>query len=99
MNTKKIIAAVENGQLTMEALDKSVARVLELILKSQASLEADAVHADLQAHHELAARIAEETCVLLKNDGLLPVSAGKKVAVIGALANNTRYQGAGSSKN
>ena len=98
MNTKKIIAAVENGQLTMEALDKSVARVLELILKSQASLEADTVHADLQAHHELAARIAEETCVLLKNDGLLPVSAGKKVAVIGALANNTRYQGAGSSK-
>ncbi|GGN28885.1 MULTISPECIES: glycoside hydrolase family 3 C-terminal domain-containing protein [Marinomonas] len=98
MNTKKIIAAVENGQLSMEALDKSVARVLELILKSQASLESDKVTADLTAHHELAARIAEETCVLLKNDGLLPVSVGKKVAVIGALANNTRYQGAGSSK-
>ncbi|MGO2510549.1 glycoside hydrolase family 3 C-terminal domain-containing protein [Marinomonas polaris] len=98
MNTKKIIAAVENGQLTIEALDKSVARVLELILKSQASLEANTVQADLQAHHELAARIAEETCVLLKNDGLLPVSVGKKIAVIGALANSTRYQGAGSSK-
>lgn len=98
MNTKKIIAAVENGQLTMEALDKSVARVLELILKSQASLESGKIQADLKAHHELAARIAEETCVLLKNDGLLPVAVGKKVAVIGALANNTRYQGAGSSK-
>jgi beta-glucosidase len=98
MNTKKIIAAVKSGQLTMEALDKSVSRVLELILKSQASLESDKVKADLNAHHDLAARIAEETCVLLKNDGLLPVSAGKKIAVIGALANNTRYQGAGSSK-
>jgi len=98
MNTKKIIAAVESGQLTMEALDKSVARVLELILKSQASLESDKVTADLTAHHKLAARIAEETCVLLKNDNLLPVAVGKKVAVIGSLANNTRYQGAGSSK-
>ncbi|WP_137168915.1 glycoside hydrolase family 3 C-terminal domain-containing protein [Marinomonas sp. FW-1] len=98
MNTKKIIAAVENGQLTMAELDKSVARVLALILKSQASLESDKVEADLNAHHELAARIAEETCVLLKNDGLLPVAPGKKVAVIGALANSTRYQGAGSSK-
>ncbi|MGO2355287.1 MAG: glycoside hydrolase family 3 C-terminal domain-containing protein [Marinomonas foliarum] len=98
MNTKKIIAAVKSGQLTMEALDKSVSRVLELILKSQASLESDKVKADLNAHHDLAARIAEETCVLLKNDGLLPVAAGKKIAVIGALANNTRYQGAGSSK-
>ncbi|WP_417527674.1 glycoside hydrolase family 3 C-terminal domain-containing protein [Marinomonas shanghaiensis] len=98
MSTKKIIAAVESGQLTMEALDKSVARVLKLILKSQASLESDKVKADLNAHHELAARIAEETCVLLKNDNLLPVAVGKKVAVIGSLANNTRYQGAGSSK-
>lgn len=98
MNTQKIIAAIENGQLTMEALDKSVARVVELILKSQASLESDKVKADLSANHELAARIAEETCVLLKNDDLLPVAAGKKIAVIGALANNTRYQGAGSSK-
>ncbi|RCX02170.1 glycoside hydrolase family 3 C-terminal domain-containing protein [Marinomonas foliarum] len=98
MNTKKIIAAVKSGQLTMEALDKSVSRVLELILKSQASLESDKVKADLNAHHDLAARIAGEACVLLKNDGLLPVAAGKKIAVIGALANNTRYQGAGSSK-
>ena len=98
MNTKKIIAAVENGQLTMAELDKSVARVLELILKSQTSLKSGNIQADLKAHHELAARIAEETCVLLKNDGLLPVAVGKKVAVIGALANNTRYQGAGSSK-
>ena len=98
INTKKIMAAVESGQLTMEALDKSVARVLALILKSKASLEAEAVQADLSAHHELAARIAEETCVLLKNDGILPITVGKKIAVIGALANNTRYQGAGSSK-
>jgi len=67
-------------------------------LKSKASLEADAVQANLSAHHELAARIASETCVLLKNDGILPITIGKKVAVIGALANNTRYQGAGSSK-
>lgn len=98
LNTKKIIAAVENGQLSMQTLDKSVARVLTLILKSQATLESDKVKVDLGAHHELAAAIAEETCVLLKNEGLLPVASGQKIAVIGALANSTRYQGAGSSK-
>jgi beta-glucosidase len=98
LNTKKIIAAVEQGQLSMQALDTSVARVLALILKSQASLESDKVHVDLSEHHELAAQIAQETCVLLKNEGLLPINIGKKVLVIGALANNTRYQGAGSSK-
>ncbi|MBJ7553814.1 glycoside hydrolase family 3 C-terminal domain-containing protein [Marinomonas spartinae] len=98
LNTQKIIAAVNSGNLSMEALDRSVGRVLELIIKSRDALQSDPVQVDLQDHHQLASTIAQETCVLLKNDGLLPVTAGKKIAVIGALANNTRYQGAGSSK-
>ncbi len=98
-NTKKIIAAVESGELTMAELDKSVGRLLNLILKSKAALDGEKVDVDLDAHHRLAAKIAEETCVLLKNDDdFLPVAKGIKVAVIGELASNTRYQGAGSSK-
>ena len=98
LNTKKIMAAVKSGKLSLEELDKSVGRVIELIIKSRETLNSTPVTVDLEEHHQLAAKIAQETCVLLKNDGILPVAAGKKVAVIGALANSTRYQGAGSSK-
>ncbi|WP_133010762.1 glycoside hydrolase family 3 C-terminal domain-containing protein [Marinomonas flavescens] len=98
LNTKKIIAAIENGQLTTQELDKSVARILELILKAKTSLNEEKVAVDLNAHHKLAASIAQESCVLLKNENFLPISIDKKIAVIGELANNTRYQGAGSSK-
>lgn len=99
MNTKKILAALEDGSLALADLDWAVTRLVELIVKSKETLQAPAVTADLDAHHDLARQVAQESCVLLKNDNqLLPVKQGKKIAVIGALAENTRYQGAGSSK-
>ena len=49
------------------------------------------------AHHLVAKAAADETCVLLKNDGTLPLKATDKVAVIGDFAQAPRYQGAGSS--
>ena len=97
----KIIAAIDSGELTMAELDKSVSRVLQLILKAKAALDQPSLAVDLEDHHKLAARIAEQTCVLLKNDhDFLPIAkdTGTRIAVIGALAEHTRYQGAGSSK-
>jgi beta-glucosidase len=44
-----------------------------------------------QAHHDLARKLAEESMVLLKNDGVLPLgTSGIKIAVIGPLASQTR---------
>ncbi len=42
------------------------------------------------AHRALALKIANESMVLLKNDGALPLKTGAKIAVIGPLAEQTR---------
>ena len=47
---------------------------------------------DSPEHRELARRLANESIVLLKNDGTLPLKKnGTKIALIGPLADQTRY--------
>ena len=98
VNVTKILAAIENGTLSEQSLDESVGPVVDLIAKAADALDTEA-QVDLDDHHELARRVAEEACVLLANDGgLLPLSTEKNLLVIGALAKETRYQGSGSSQ-
>ncbi len=97
-----IVAAVRDGRLDEEALDRAVSRVLDLVERSQPAL-ADPGTADLDAHHALAGEAAAAGSVLLANDPvdgapLLPLSPGSRVAVIGEFARSPRYQGAGSSQ-
>ncbi len=97
VNDRRIIAAVRRGDLSERVLDRSVARVVELVLKCQEqSAPASAAASD---HHALAHRAAAEGAVLLKNDdNLLPLRSDARVAVIGAFAREPRYQGTGSSR-
>uniref|UniRef100_UPI001890F5AB glycoside hydrolase family 3 C-terminal domain-containing protein n=1 Tax=Dietzia sp. SYD-A1 TaxID=2780141 RepID=UPI001890F5AB len=61
--------------------------------------EGQPVEVDTDTHHELAREAAEASIVLLANDdGLLPLSPGTGVAVIGAFAREPRIQGGGSSR-
>ena len=97
-NPRKILAAIEDGNLTMDQLDESVRPVVELIAKSAEAIDRNAT-VDLDANHELARATAAEATVLLKNDNdLLPLEPSMKVVVIGGLARDTRYQGSGSSQ-
>lgn len=48
-------------------------------------------------HFELAKKAALESVVLLKNDGILPLSEGEDICIIGSLFETPRYQGSGSS--
>ena len=54
---------------------------------------------DYKVQHQLALELAEDSAVLLKNDGLLPLSlsANKEIVVIGELAEYMKFQAGGSS--
>jgi beta-glucosidase len=95
-----IVAAVRDGSLDESILDESVSRVLHLVDRSQPALREDASF-NPDDHHALARRAAQESAVLLKNNGnVLPLEPepGSTVAVIGEFARTPRYQGAGSSQ-
>lgn len=95
-NVHKIISAVESGKITMKELDGTVARVISLLLEKNNNYKSDFGNFKAE-HHKLAREIASEGIVLLKNDGILPLSKNDKVAIIGNMARSPRYQGSGSS--
>ncbi len=90
-----VVKAVEAGELDIKYVDECVERILTLIESTTAGEKGKPF--DVKAHHALARECAEESIVLLKNDGVLPLAQNTKVAVIGDFAENPRYQGAGSS--
>lgn len=95
INDKEIIKAVENGTLDEAVLDQAVERVLNVIF-DYADHRREAVW-DKEKDHNLAAKIEEESAVLLKNEGILPLNRNGKTAFIGLFAKKPRYQGGGSS--
>ena len=94
---KEVLQAVRNGTLPERCVDDSARRMLKLVFRAAETLHGNTI-CDYDAHHVLARRAAIEGAVLLKNeDDILPLKKDAKIAVIGAMAKNLRYQGAGSS--
>lgn len=96
VNAKRICKAVENGTLTMEELDNCVLRNVEMYIKAQQNKKPST--RTEENDHKLARKVAAQSMVLLKNDGILPLKKEDKVVFIGEMAKKPRYQGAGSSK-
>ena len=94
---RAIIDAVAAGDLAETVLDQAAGRVLRLVQRARRRKPAEL---DVTGHHALARRAAAQNIVLLKNDGVLPLTGapGLTVAVIGELARTPRFQGAGSSQ-
>lgn len=90
----EVRAALKEGQLTQEDVQRCVDRVVALVERSP---EVPGEPVDFEAHDDLARRAAARSSVLLVNDGLLPLTDASSVALIGAFAEQPRYQGAGSS--
>lgn len=92
---KAVVEAVRAGELDEAVLDESVRRILGIVFKAQDATKGGGFDED--AHHALAQQIASEGMVLLKNNGILPLKAPGKIAVIGHAAQEAHFQGGGSS--
>lgn len=92
---KAVAEAVRSGDLDEAILDESVRRILNIVFKAKETPKNGTF--DVDAHHELARKVAADGMVLLKNDGLLPLKGQQYIAVIGRSAENAHFQGGGSS--
>lgn len=96
-----LVDAVRNWQIDEEAVDDAVRRLLRVALSSgRADTKADLSGSmNTPEHQALAQELSEEAITLLKNDGILPLSAAnpRQIAVIGPNARGMRFSGGGSS--
>lgn len=89
-----LLHAIKNNTLRETDLDDSLKRVVTLTETYQGKPDTF----DIQASRLKAKQVALEGAVLLKNEAILPLRKDQKIAIIGALAEKPRYQGAGSSR-
>jgi beta-glucosidase len=91
--------ALEAADIDEATIDRAYGRIQRVLSRATAHADADRTTGwDVDAHHALARRVAEQCIVLLKNDGVLPLARDAKLAVVGEFARTPRYQGAGSSR-
>lgn len=95
---REALEAVQKGNLKEEDIDACAERILRLAEKGQKAVrQQEKQVVNLEAHHGLARKVAEQGAVLLKNeDNILPVTSADMI-LIGHMAQHMRYQGTGSS--
>ncbi len=91
------IEAVQRGYLSERTIDTALVRLFTARMRLGMFDPPDKVpyaapdekQLDSAAHRSLALRLANESMVLLKNDGVLPLKSAKKILVVGPLADQT----------
>lgn len=94
-----LVEAVREGRLDEAAVDRAAVRVLtqkaELGLLDvgwSADVDVDSVDLDSASNRAVARQVAEQSIVLLRNDGILPLgSAPARIAVIGPVASDVGF--------
>lgn len=95
VSLKKVYDALSDGSLSDDEANACVSRILAATEKFATVSGTDSF--DRDGHAELAAEVATDSAVLMKNDGTLPLDGTKPLCVIGELFEKMRYQGSGSS--
>ncbi len=91
------IEAVQQGYLSESAIDTALIRLFTARIRlgmfdppsRVPYTRIDERDLDSAAHRGLARRLADESMVLLKNDGVLPLKSVKRIAIVGPLAEQT----------
>lgn len=98
MHDEDLNNAIEKKTLSEETLNTTISRIEKLIEKYGKDVHnKKAVEKETRLqNHILARKIACESQVLLKNEGILPIKQ-RNILVIGDLAKKPRFQGGGSS--
>ncbi|MGW7266908.1 glycoside hydrolase family 3 C-terminal domain-containing protein [Streptomyces sp. NPDC054842] len=91
----RLRGALARGLLSEADVDAAVRRQLSVRFRlgefdPEADPFADTDDFDTPAHRALTREAAEQAVVLLKNDGLLPLAEGTRVAVVGLLADECK---------
>lgn len=90
----KIERALNDGFIDKATVERSASKIAGLA--RELSIERTADY-DKKLHHAKAVEMAEQSAVLLKNEGILPLKTNEKVLLVGDFANKPRFQGGGSS--
>lgn len=102
--SKELQGLMDSGRISSSLLDEAVLRILKLKNKlglfenpyKDADPEAEKKYILCEEHRKTALEAAEKSCVLLKNDEILPIKKGGKVAFIGPFAMEKEIYGAWS---
>ncbi|WP_129692041.1 beta-glucosidase BglX [Gottfriedia acidiceleris] len=97
---------VENGEVNEALIDEAVLRIIKLKSKlglfenpyRGANVEKEKEIVLCEEHRTVSRKLAEKSCVLLKNENVLPLKASQKIALIGPLAQSSDLLGAWSWK-
>ena len=94
----RIVAAVKDGSLSMEVVDRNVRNMLNYIVKTPAFRQYKYSNKpDLKAHAQIAREVASEAIVLLRNENnALPFKGVEKIALYGIGAIDFVAGGTGS---
>lgn len=103
-HTPRLKKALISGEVTLDDINRAASRVKHLVntyTRPKSNVSAKEKARILAENHEIARNIASKCAVLLSNNGILPLSfkseGEKKLLIIGAMAQNVRMQGGGSS--
>ncbi|MEM8937751.1 MAG: glycoside hydrolase family 3 C-terminal domain-containing protein [Bacteroidota bacterium] len=94
---KALLEGYDDGSLTNQAIDVSVARILRLIFQSKKMQKYSyGENPDLEANAKTTRTSAAEGMVLLKNSGALPLKRDKSIALLGITSYDFIAGGTGS---